>query len=170
MHNYYSVTQRRSRNFDWVWRLVFVCIGTIRLACSLAAHYERQHETVEEKGLKGKVTFEDDFLSCLISFVFNRSNIGRSQWCSHLDLWKRHKRFSTVSRCSWYLNFNCYRSNMSITYVIQIMKSKPWFFISCSDWYLEKSSETFMYIHWYTTTSWSHASYTWNAFDMCSYV
>ncbi|CAF0874456.1 unnamed protein product [Adineta ricciae] len=38
--------------------------GTIRLACSLAAHYERQHETAEEKGLKDRTS--DDLSDAVI--------------------------------------------------------------------------------------------------------
>jgi len=40
-----------------MYRLIFILIGTIRLACSLAAHHERQQEQTDDSIKKGILNF-----------------------------------------------------------------------------------------------------------------
>jgi hypothetical protein len=56
-------------------RLPFFRIGTTRLACSLAAHYDRQQEQTEDKTNKGKKGFE---IYCLSSCRYKLRTILKS--------------------------------------------------------------------------------------------
>jgi len=51
-------------------------IGTIRLACSLAVHYEKQQEQSEDKPHKGKTSIRSEIINFLISAFYTKTIIN----------------------------------------------------------------------------------------------
>ena len=97
-----------TRSDEWV-----LVLGTIRLACSLAVHYERQRGSVEDGQKLGKQA-EHSMTNDRWHGLSSRPCFRICQPCSDINLWERYQWFSFIPRSIGHVNLHRHRSDQPI--------------------------------------------------------